>query len=134
MTRQSAMRCVPFALVCAALLWVGLNPEPVPQVFAQQDKLHHALGFFAFAVTLKLAFPGLGVVRLVAVGAAAALLIEVGQGFLPARTASLADMAANLIGVLLGGACARAVDATSALAGSHRAASAQKNSPAKRPQ
>lgn len=89
------------------LLFAGLRPEPVPQEFVQQDKLHHLLGLAVFVYTLRLAMPRLHGAWLAAIGLVAAALIELGQGLLPLRTASLADMGANSLGVLLGLALTR---------------------------
>ena len=101
-------RVLPFIVVVAGLLGSGLRAGPVAQMFQQQDKVHHVLGFFAFAFTLRLAFPRLHVAGLIALSVSVALLIELGQMLLPDRTASLADMAANLLGVGLGWAGANA--------------------------
>jgi len=35
------MRALPFLLVLLIVLFAGLKPDPVPQVFHHQDKLHH---------------------------------------------------------------------------------------------
>lgn len=96
------IRTLPFVVVLAVILFAGLKPEPVPQLFSQQDKLHHMLGFAALVFTLRLAFPRWSVSALFGASLAAALLIEFGQGLQPHRTASLADMLANTLGVLLG--------------------------------
>src|SRR5690606_34300453 len=77
-------------------------PEPVPQLFDQQDKLHHLLGFAAFAFTLRLAFPRMHFVWTLLISVVAALTIEIGQGMLPHRTPSMGDMLANMLGVLCG--------------------------------
>lgn len=99
------LRVVPFIAVLAVILFIGLKSEPVSQVFDQQDKLHHLLGFAALAFTLRLAFPRPHFIWLMAVSLAAALLIELGQGFLPHRMPSIGDMLANTLGVLLGWGC-----------------------------
>nr|WP_272888749.1 VanZ family protein [Stutzerimonas stutzeri] len=99
------MRAVPFLIVLAVVLFNGLKPEPVPQLFDQQDKLHHLLGFAALAFTLRLAFPRGSFLWGLLLTVAAALLIEMGQGFLPNRMASRWDMLANVLGVLLGWGC-----------------------------
>lgn len=100
------LRVVPFLAVLAVILFTGLKPEPIPQAFDQQDKLHHLLGFAAFAFTLRLGFPRwrLGWALMFALGVA--LLIEVAQGYQPHRDASAGDMLANTLGVLLGVGCA----------------------------
>ena len=99
------LRILPFLAVLAIILFSGLRPEPVPQVFDQQDKLHHMLGFAALMFSLRLAVPQWHVFWAVAVSLVAATLIEVGQSLLPNRQASLGDMLANTLGVLLGWGC-----------------------------
>lgn len=102
------LRRLPLAVVAALVMVVGLEPVPIPEWFPQQDKLHHLLGFAALCFTARLAFPRVRSGWLVAACLLAALLIEACQGlFLPARTASLGDMAANALGVMLGVAAAR---------------------------
>ncbi len=96
------LRFLPVVAVMAVILFAGLKPEPVPQVFEQQDKLHHLLGFAALAFTLRLAFPKAWVIWVLVFSLTVALLVELGQGFWPNRTASGADMLANTLGVLLG--------------------------------
>ena len=99
------LRTLPFLAVLAVILFTGLRPEPVPQVFDQQDKLHHLLGFAALMFTLRLAFPQWRVLWASTASLAAAVLIELAQGLLPNRIASLGDMLANTLGVLLGWGC-----------------------------
>jgi len=98
---------VPFIAVLAVILFSGLKPEPVPQVFEQQDKLHHLLGFAALMFTLRLAFPRWRLFWAVLASLSAALAIEIAQGLQPHRTASAGDMLANTLGVLLGWGCAQ---------------------------
>jgi len=102
---MNCLRVLPFIVVLAVILFSGLRPEPVPQVFDQQDKLHHMLGFAALIFTLRLAVPQWRVVWPILISLGAALLIEIGQSFLPNRQASLGDMLANTLGVLLGWGC-----------------------------
>lgn len=100
------LRTVPFLAVLAVILFAGLKPEPVPQSFDQQDKLHHLLGFAAFAFTLRFAWPNWRLRWALLFSLAVALLIEVAQGYQPHRVASPGDMLANAAGVLLGIGCA----------------------------
>ncbi len=102
---MNCLRALPFIVVLGVILFSGLRPEPVPQVFDQQDKLHHMLGFAAMIFTLRLAFPQWRVIWTLLTCLGAALLIEIGQSFLPNRQASLGDMLANTLGVLLGWGC-----------------------------
>ncbi|MFV0453754.1 MAG: VanZ family protein [Pseudomonas sp.] len=96
------LRVLPFIAVLAVILFSGLKPEPVPQMFEQQDKLHHLLGFAALMFTLRLAFPRWRLLWALLVSLGAALAIEIAQGLQPHRTASVGDMLANTLGVLLG--------------------------------
>ena len=96
------LRALGFGAVSLALLYAGLRAQPIEQLFAEEDKLHHWLGFLLFALSARLAFPrgrwlwlALGCLLL-------GLLIEVAQGWLPLRTASLGDMLANTLGVASG--------------------------------
>lgn len=98
---------MPFIAVLAVILFSGLKPEPVPQMFEQQDKLHHLLGFAALMFTLRLAFPRWRLFWAVLASLGAALAIEIAQGLQPHRTASTGDMLANTLGVLLGWGCAQ---------------------------
>lgn len=102
---MSYLRVLPFLIVLAVVLASGLRPEPVPQFFDQQDKLHHLLGFAALAFTLRLAFARLSFLWGSGFAVAAALLIELAQSLLPHRMASRWDMLANVLGVLLGWGC-----------------------------
>ncbi len=99
------LRLLPFVAVAGIILFTGLKPEPVPQMFDQQDKLHHLLGFTAFAFALRLAFPRLQTGWALALSLGVAMGIELAQGLQPYRHASVGDMAANTLGVLLGWSC-----------------------------
>jgi len=104
---MKVLRVLPFLAVLAVILFSGLKPDPVPQLFDQQDKLHHLLGFAALMFTMRLAFPRWRLFWAVLFSLSAALLIEVAQGLQPHRTASTGDMLANMLGVLLGWGCAQ---------------------------
>jgi VanZ family protein len=101
-------RWLPLLLVFAVLLGAGLSARPVPEVFPEQDKLHHLLGFLAFGWALLWASPRLGFAGVTLAGLLLAGAIEAGQAaWLPARTASPWDALAGLGGVWLGWACWR---------------------------
>lgn len=99
------LRFLPFLAVAVVILYAGLKPEPVPQAFDQQDKLHHLLGFAALAFSMRLAFPRLRLLWVIVLCLALAVLVEVGQSYYPHRVASIADMVANALGVAVGVAC-----------------------------
>ena len=80
----------------------GLRARPIPQVFAQEDKLHHFIGFFALAFSCRLAFLHIKLLWLAIGCVLAGLLIEYAQVLMPLRTASIYDALANTAGVALG--------------------------------
>lgn len=102
---KTIVRSVPLIALTIVLLVLGLKSDPVPQTFDQQDKLHHLLGFAALGFAATLTFPRLPAWRVLLGCAAVGLVIELGQSLEPLRTASLGDMTANTVGVLLGWAC-----------------------------
>ena len=96
------LRALLFLAVCASLLFTGLRTRPIPQVFAQEDKLHHLLGFFALAFSCRLAFLH-SKLHWIATGCVlAGVLVEYAQALIPLRTASFYDALANTAGVALG--------------------------------
>jgi VanZ family protein len=96
------LRGLAFALVTAILLFAGLRAQPIPELFVEEDKLHHWIGFLVFTCSCRLAFPNVKF-RWVAVGCLlTGVIIEAAQGLMPLRTASPYDMLANSIGVLMG--------------------------------
>ena len=105
------LRALLFMAVCAGLLFTGLRSQPIPELFAQEDKLHHFIGFFALAFSCRLAFLHIRLVLLAIGCVLAGLLIEYAQALLPLRTASFYDALANTAGVTLGlalaGCCSR---------------------------
>ncbi|MNY62530.1 VanZ like family protein [compost metagenome] len=79
-----------------------MRGEPVPQVFENQDKLHHWAGFACLTVSAFFAFPGTRLIWLLLWPLLGSMLIELEQSLMPLRTASLGDMVANAVGVLCG--------------------------------
>ena len=96
------LRALLFLAVCAGLLFTGLRTRPIPQVFAQEDKLHHFIGFFALAFSCRLAFLPVKL-HWIAIGCVLiGVLIEYAQALIPLRTASFYDALANTAGMALG--------------------------------
>ena len=96
------LRTLLFIAVCAGLLYTGLRTKPIAQLFDQEDKLHHLLGFFALAFSCRLAFLRVKL-HWIALGCVlAGVAIEYVQALIPLRTASLYDALANTFGVALG--------------------------------
>ena len=96
------LRLFLFVGVSVILLDAGLRPEPIPQVFAQEDKLHHLAGFMALAFCCRLALPNVRLVTIATGCLLTGVLIEAAQSLMPLRTASPYDMLANCSGVLIG--------------------------------
>jgi VanZ family protein len=103
--KQRILRVLPklaFLVILLVLCFAGMRGEPVPQVFENQDKLHHWVGFFCLTVSAFLAFPGARLIWLLVLPLLGSMLIELEQSLMPLRTASLGDMVANALGVLCG--------------------------------
>ena len=84
------------------ILYLSLKPQvEMPFSFEYMDKLLH-LGSYAFAMMLiTLAYPQINRYRSVALLFTYGLLIEIAQLFAVNRYFEVADLAANLIGILL---------------------------------
>lgn len=84
------------------ILYLSLKPQvEMPISFEYMDKLLH-LGSYAFAMILiTLAYPQINRYRSVALLFTYSLLIEIAQLFAVNRYFEVADLAANLIGILL---------------------------------
>ncbi|MDQ0125860.1 VanZ family protein [Pseudomonas lini] len=103
--RQRILRVLPkmaFIVILLVLCFAGMRSEPVPQVFENQDKLHHWAGFFCLTMSAFLAFPQTRLIWLLVLPLVGSMLIELEQSLMPLRTASLGDMVANALGVLCG--------------------------------
>ena len=103
--KQRILRVLPklaFFVILLVLCFAGMRGEPVPQVFENQDKLHHWVGFFCLTVSAFFAFPRTRLIWLLLWPMLGSMLIELEQSLMPLRTASLGDMVANALGVLCG--------------------------------
>ncbi|MEX5686823.1 teicoplanin resistance protein VanZ [Pseudomonas silesiensis] len=89
-------------MILLVLCFAGMRGEPVPQVFENQDKLHHLAGFACLTVSAFFAFPGTRLIWLLVWPLVGSMLIELEQSLMPLRTASLGDMVANALGFLCG--------------------------------
>jgi VanZ family protein len=103
--KQRVLQALPklaFFVILLVLCFTGMRGEPVPQMFENQDKLHHWSGFFCLTVSAFLAFPGTRLIWLLVLPLLGSMLIELEQSLMPLRTASVGDMVANALGVLCG--------------------------------
>lgn len=102
MTYRKLVASTTFWVALTILIFMALKSSPNSQLFPGADKFYHWLGFSILVFTAHIAFPKAPLRSLfiwTLIGAAA---IEVLQSMTPGRTASLADMTVNIIGVLTG--------------------------------
>lgn len=97
---------VQLAIVVGAGVFASLGRLPVALFSAGVDKLGHFLGLGVLSFLAVSFFGRPSWRRTVLIIAAASVLEELSQGLLPARTFDLGDMAANLVGIGLGGVLA----------------------------
>ena len=103
--KQRILRALPklaFFVILLVLVVAGMRGEPVPQVFENQDKLHHWAGFACLTVSAWLAFPGTRLIWLLFWPLVGSMVIELEQSLMPLRSASWGDMVANATGVTCG--------------------------------
>lgn len=93
---------VTFCAVLLVILVAGLRSDPVPEVFSNQDKLHHWAGFACLTICAWLAFPRTALFWLLLGPLGLSIGIELVQALEPHRTASWGDVLANALGVLSG--------------------------------
>jgi VanZ family protein len=100
---KPALRFLPFVVGCAAIFYMSsLSRPPVPFVFNRQDLLLHAiayggLAFLAWIGTSKTRLPEVAFVMATFYGASD----ELHQSFVPGRSPSLLDLAADALGAAL---------------------------------
>lgn len=99
---RSILRTAPFWLALLALLVMALKTSPNNQIYHGADKLYHWFGFATLTFTAHLAYPRIKLSSLLIWILIGATSIELLQALSPTRTASLADMTVNIIGVLTG--------------------------------
>lgn len=89
-------------MIFGILLYTGPRPRPVPEIFHQEDKLYHLLGFATLAIGTRLALPRQAwwwqALAMLALGAG----IELVQNLEPARVGSVWNFLFDAIGVRAG--------------------------------
>lgn len=102
MKYRRILRTAPFWLALLALMVMALKTSPNNQIYYGADKLYHWFGFAVLTFTAHLAYPRIKLSSLLIWTLIGATSIELLQALSPSRTASLADMTVNLVGVLTG--------------------------------
>lgn len=106
MTERGALFWLLFVLSVLVCGYFLFRQTPPPQIFAHSDKLGHIGGFFALVLLgYRAASSRFGVPFLILLAGLLALAVGsewIQSAWLPLRTASRADLAANLSGYVLG--------------------------------
>src|SRR3990172_8715762 len=90
-------------VLIVGITYVALTPHP-PIVLSENDKINHALAFYALALSLDFSFPGRGYDLIKALPLLAyALSIEAVQYAMPPRHFELLDVLADTLGLALYG-------------------------------
>ena len=103
MTRNQIITCRLVLLAAVGVIThLATTQQQYPVVRELSDKVSHFLAFYVLALLVDYSFPrtNLGIAKLgwlIAYG----MLIEVVQSFIPNRTASLIDLAADGMGIAL---------------------------------
>lgn len=91
-----------FCISIASITWLGFTSEPYPIPSAASDKVNHLLAFMELAILTRLGWPLLGLLVPLAVLTGFGLALELGQSITPWRDFSIADLVADMIGILVG--------------------------------
>lgn len=107
--RRRRLWRLTLALLLAVISWLAFKPAVPAQEWLHMDKLRHISAFLTLAVVASLGWAKQAqLAPRVAFGLLAyGLLIELVQSQLPSRSASLADWAADALGIALGLVLAR---------------------------
>ena len=96
-----------FCLGVLVVAWLSLLPQmPIPQGLHVSDKIGHGLAYAALAFTATALMTPLVKLALGTAVLAFGIAVEIAQGAVPGRTQELADVGANIVGMLLGIVCA----------------------------
>ena len=96
-----------FCLGVLVVAWLSLLPQmPFPQGLHVGDKIGHGLAYAALAFTATALATPLAKLALGTAVLAFGIAMEIAQGAVPGRTQELADVGANIVGMLLGILCA----------------------------
>ncbi|MEJ6001971.1 VanZ family protein [Paucibacter soli] len=91
------------ALLLLVISWLAFSPKPPVGIDTGWDKLNHLLAFATLAVVSALSLAGARRERKVVLGLLAyGIFIELVQTQVPGRSAEVADVLADMVGVALG--------------------------------
>ena len=97
------VRYLQFYILLALATFLSLTPQPPSIMERVSDKLLHVLGYAALIVSAHIAHsPNRRHLLKVGLLLTLSILIEFAQYFIPGRSLSLLDMAANLAGLAAG--------------------------------
>jgi len=93
-----------FALLAsiAAILFLATTAGPLPVPSSPSDKVNHLIAFLELTLLMRLGWPQLKPLYFVPLLLGFGLLIEIVQATLPYRDFSLADVAADAVGIAAG--------------------------------
>jgi VanZ family protein len=90
------------ALLLLGCSWLAFDPNPPPAADSGWDKPNHALAFAALAFSARQGFPWAGAARIVPALLGYGVFIELVQSQIPARSADLADVLGDAVGIAAG--------------------------------
>lgn len=93
---------IALGLSMIAILWLATTSSPYPVPSAPSDKVNHVIAFVELTLLARLGWPGRTVFHYLLPLLAFGLALELVQSQLDHRDFSLADLAADAVGIVLG--------------------------------
>lgn len=93
-----------FALIAsmALILWLSTSPLEHPVVTSTWDKANHAIAFIELILLARLGWPRLSVIHSALIIFGFGVVIEIIQAPIPYRSASVLDLVADAVGIVIG--------------------------------
>ncbi len=89
-------------LSLAAIAWLAFTSQPYPVPAFTSDKLNHFIAFTELAVIIRLGWPALHLAIPFLTLLSFGLAIELGQAMVSYRHFSMADLGADVAGIVVG--------------------------------